>query len=526
MKKGLTPKQSKLLSAYIAAAQKLGRHPTRSDMLQVGYSRDSIRAAFTSLQNLKKVAKSEQPRAFLGIIEDVINSPERKKSLATTLKNYKRFVVTTVVSGCPVHKGFLKSLKTYCKKNRAALLLLPANGSVSDMDPALSGEHFIFEDTNLNSNLHLSSIKVNSKSVNPLTGLSRIGQRNGSVIVASPKQFMEFVPTGDNKLPHVVMSTGALTKSAYTSGKGEIKRVDYIAAHDHMVGAVVVEIEDNKIFHFRQIQSEKGGSFVDLGVYYQGDQVGTLAPEAFSLGDTHVLETDPTAMKAWREVSKATGCRRVVHHDLFSGLSVNHHEENRNINRALLAMQNGLSLEEELKSVAKFIDEETSQYDEVVIVDSNHHDFITRYLQEGKYLRDPQNFFLAHKLVSAMAEGKDPFRYAIETLVGLKSPKKVRWLKRDESYRIAGIELGAHGDKGANGAKGSATTLEKAYGNCVVGHSHSPKILRGFWQNGTSSFLRLPYTQGSSSWFHSSTLIYKNGARQMVHSIGGKWRVK
>ena len=90
---------------------------------------------------------------------------------------------------------------------------------------------------------------------------------------------------------------------------------------------------------------------------------------------------------------------------------------------------------------------------------------------------------------------------------------------------MANVELGAHGDKGANGARGSLHAMENAYGNSVSGHSHSPEILRGAWQVGTCSYLKLEYNQGPSSWLHSSCLLYPNGARQLINVIGGQWRL-
>lgn len=527
-KDSLTPKGKEILGSFIKAARKTGKYPTRAEMLTMGHSRDSIRQQFSSLQKLKEYARKSSPEFFENLLTERLATKEQKADSRKAIGKYKRFVVTTAVDGMPAHLGMLESLKSYSKKNQALLVIIPSGTSYEAMDPALADLTWIFEDTYLNSNILISSIKVPPKSANPLTSLARLGQRNGSTIVASPKQFLEFCPVGDNKMPHALMSTGAVTRPTYASKGGKVLRTDFIAQHDHVYGAVVVEIEDDKYYHFRQLQAEsKSGAVVDLGIRYEGNKISKYAPEAFVIGDYHVTETDPTAARAWDEVQKLTGVRTRVHHDVFSGVSINHHEEESMIVRALLAQENKLSLEAELRALARALDEETLKCDEVVVVDSNHHDFLTKhYLQKGKYVSEPFNFKIAHKLVAAVMEGKDPLRYAMEELIGLKRPEKIRWLKRDESYRVAGIELGAHGDKGANGSKGSPMTLEKAYGNCVVGHSHTPKVIRGFWQVGTSTHLKLPYTVGGSSWCHTSCLVYPNGSRQLINSIGGKWRRK
>jgi hypothetical protein len=121
-----------------------------------------------------------------------------------------------------------------------------------------------------------------------------------------------------------------------------------------------------------------------------------------------------------------------------------------------------------------------------------------------------------------MLDGGDPLKYGVE-MHGLKT-NKVKCLMRDEDFKIARIQLGAHGDLGANGARGSLRAMEAAYGNSVSGHSHSPEILRGAWQCGTSSYLKLSYNRGPSSWMHSSCLVYPNGSRQLINSINGEWK--
>ena len=68
---------------------------------------------------------------------------------------------------------------------------------------------------------------------------------------------------------------------------------------------------------------------------------------------------------------------------------------------------------------------------------------------------------------------------------------------------------------------------ENAYGLSVTGHAHTPEILRGAWQVGTTSKLNLDYTKGSpSSWFQTACLVYPNGSRQLISVVDGKWCTK
>jgi len=181
----------------------------------------------------------------------------------------------------------------------------------------------------------------------------------------------------------------------------------------------------------------------------------------------------------------------------------------------------------ELNILAKDIKDLAGLTDEVVVVKSNHDQFLERYLQEGKYVNDPQNHRLSLTLALQFLDRNDPLKFAINNIC-LKNDivtTKVKWLAIDDDYRVEGIQCGAHGHLGANGAKGSIEAMESAYGNSVSGHSHTPQILRGAWCVGTSSLLKLEYNRGASSWLHSSCLIYPGGSRQLINCIDGRWKL-
>ncbi len=522
-----TPKQRELILAYLRGAQRLKRHLSRAEMHDLGYNRDSIRLGFSSLARLREEVRKLYPREIDSLVDEQILSPRKSKQLKVELRRHKRFLITTAIDGSPAHKGFLKSIKTFCRRNQAMLLVLPAGKSLKDMDPALAIEQWILEDTYLNSNIWISSIKIPPKTAQPTDRLKRIGQREGSLIAASPKQFLEFVAVGNEKFAHAVMSTGAITLPRYYSRNGDVNQTDYVAHQDHVMGAVIVEVVNDSSYHFRQVQADHNGNFYDLGIYYYGERVKHIAPEGMLWGDLHAGEVDPRAKAANFEIMKLTGVRKIYLGDAFSGISINHHEENSHVTRAILANQNKMNLENELRELCQELNDITAHADEVVIVASNHHDFLSKhYLQKGKYIAEPHNFRIAHKLVDAMMEGVDPLQFACENLIGLKHPEKIRWLKRDEDDKIAGVQMGAHGDKGANGAPGSKRTLENAYGNVMHGHTHSPYIFRGVFCVGTTSILRVGFNEGPSGWVHCSGLVYPNGMRQLINIFDGRWRLK
>lgn len=529
MSKKLNERQEEILKAYLKLAKANKSHPSLVDLKKVGVTRSGVRESFDTLSGLRDYAKKNHPEALAGIIDYELFTPSEFKRLKETVGSYKRFVITSAVQGCAAHKGFYKSLKSYCEKNDALLLVMlckdPAAAVGDTLDPLLNQEEIIFENIGLNDNIFCNSIKLSAKHIDPLTGLSRLGQRDGSFIYASPKQRLKMVPTSNTKPPVAIMTTGAVTVPNYKTERYLSDRTGVIAHNDHVLGAIVVEIQDDTYFHFRQLQADRQGSFADLDRYYQGDSASKMRPEALVLGDWHSGETDQTAAKATFDMITTLRPRRIIIHDGFNARAISHHEERNKILRAQRANEGELNLAKELQDYARDLDVFANlipDLEEIIVVKSNHDEHLDRYLTEGRYLEDPSNHALSLRLAAVMVEGGDPVKAGVE-MMGLKS-KKIRWLNRDEDFKIARVELGAHGDMGANGARGSLRAMENAYGNSISGHSHTAEILRGAWQVGTLSKLKLAYNRGPSSWTHTNCVLHRNGGRQLLSIFNGRWR--
>jgi hypothetical protein len=82
------------------------------------------------------------------------------------------------------------------------------------------------------------------------------------------------------------------------------ERTAYLAADDHKLGAIVVEIKDAKTFFYRRVEIDpKTGSFSDLNKKYHADgRVELIRAELVQQPDWHVLSTDPKFKKAAKEV--------------------------------------------------------------------------------------------------------------------------------------------------------------------------------------------------------------------------------
>lgn len=529
-------RKQEILEAFVDIRRRTRADLSQRDIQNANDPRisvDTVNSYYGGITELTKIARQQYPDAFHDIAMEELLTKGHSKKIQEWIDGYKRFFITTAVMGCDVDENLLKSILKYCQDNNARLLVLacadPAKrqatwSDLGHIDKRLA-KYVVTEDSMLNSNLFISTIKLSAKHIDPITGLGRIGQREGSFIYASPKQRLKGFAVSNMKLPHLLMTTGAITVPDYNTQMYMSERTAYIATHDHQMGGVIVEVEDNNVFHVRHVQADEKGRFIDLGQEWSEKGKKPVRPAAFVLGDWHSGVTDPGAKNCWKEISNQLKPEYLVMHDIFDGLSINHHEKHNHILRAQRAQQGDLDLLSELVGLRDDLEELTTWADQVVVVKSNHDEFLTRYLQEGLYVKDAQNHKVALKLADKMLDGEDPLKWAVEDMIGLSAKDKVRWLTRDEDFFVAKIQLGSHGDKGANGAKGNLNAMEQAYGNSVTGHTHSPEILRGAWQVGTSSLLKLDYNKGPSSWLHASCLVYPNGARQLIMAIDGKWKL-
>lgn len=513
--------------------------PNHPDFINKGISRDKIRSAFGNITSLHDymVENHSDEINKIAVSDNVIFSKRNTEKIKNIFNESKRFVITTAVSGKRVDKNLLASIRNYCSAKEAELVIIPCSdvwdrgGSNNQSNNwffgnEISEDIFIFDDTRVNNNLMISSIKTSAKQIKPTTGLSRLTHNNGSIIMASPKQFLEYVPNKYSNIPNALMTTGAITIADYSTDKYMSERISYLAESDHIMGGLIVEVMNNEIFLVRQFQSDENGSFIDLGIQYNADNTTEKVSCDVVLGDWHTGETSPNSIKFVKEISETVTVDNFIVHDIFNGSSVNHHIAQKPLVQALNIEEGNMLIKDELYLCGEAIDFfQKYTKGNVVIVKSNHDEWLERYLGECRFAKDPANMRISLDLANEMMNGKDPFEYGVVKYGGGFDEDRVVFLQRNESYIKGGVELGNHADIGINGAKASAASMEYSFGNCVGAHSHSGLIFRGYWRAGTSTHLRLSYNKGASTWTNSHVLVYGNGARQMITMIGSDWKL-
>jgi hypothetical protein len=534
--------RSKVLTQFLKLVEKRKYVPTKLEFLKhVDISKDTIDRKFESFNKLVQDARELDPKVFENIIDESSFSDEAFSVLREQIAEHQRFVITAAVTGCEPHADALSALNTYCKANKAMLLILPcsdpAHQKGKENDWALSHklpkENIVFKDVAINDNLVLSTIKMSAKQLQPLTGLKRISQKRGSTIVASPKQFLEFSANSNNNLeiPRALASTGAITKANYSTEMYMSERTAYLAEMDHTLGAVIVEVESDQIFHFRHIQFEKKtGTIYDLDrKYLANGKTEKINIKLIQTGDWHVQSTCPIARNATKEMIELMRPEIATFEDFFDGNSINPHERHNVVSLSKKSKQGLLSLATELKACRDELDAICKwPVKNIVMKYGNHEDFLKRWLADGSFIKDPENKILAMKLTIALEEHNAmPFEYAMRELLGLEQPEKIKFLELNDSFKVSGIENGAHGHIGKSGRRNPAMAeLEECYGAVNAGHTHSSGIFRQVFRAGTMTKLKLSYNDGASTWTQSNVIQHHNGTRQIIHVINGNWRLK
>lgn len=449
--------------------------------------------------------------------------------------------MTAAQNATPVHSQFFASLQRAAEHLDAELIVIPLRYKnptslwskkqeqqewwAEEVEPYLHNVR-----KKLGPNLILAAdVKTQPTASSPLTGFESLTGRE-SCIIGHPKMQFRTVPVPSNRYPKILTTTGVCTHRNYTDSKA-----GKIASFHHFYGALMLELRGKK-FHLRQLAlDEEDGSFIDLETRYTTrGPVAAPPASALIMGDTHVRVMDPAVDKATfgpNGMVSVLEPRTLVFHDLKDGETVNPHEVGNPFIAEAKRKGKRQDIRQELQEVVDFINARAKGRN-AVVVDSNHHDFLSRWMVRADWRLDLKNaqFYLEtaqFMLKSARMEAggatyDDPFHYWMKKL-GCTS--NIRCLRTNESFEIAGVELSMHGHRGPGGAKGTLKNLSRLGVRVVTGHRHAPGIEEWNYQVGTSSFRRLAYQKGPDNNLNTHCVIYGNGKLALLTVIDGEWRI-
>lgn len=447
----------------------------------------------------------------------------------------KCFVITTAISASKAIKPFLAALENYCRIHDGKLLIPQRNYThrIANTGDEKTANQYWFdkavEKYKVEGRLRLAphlvllaDVPILPTNSNPLSGLETMTGVS-SAIVCHPRVHMRSVPNRVGEMPKLLWTTGAITEDRYSESFAGAK-----GQFNHCLAALVVHVGKDGRFDVRQVHFDGKKGFYDLGYHY--DDKGRTAANVLSvtLGDLHAIQvSDKVADLSWRSsrsLIRSLKPKNIILHDTLDALAVNPHS--RYFDKFAIHCSGKDKLFEELEYTAAMCDEiaSASPGANVYCVASNHDDMLDRWLQDHRNADDLQNAIVYHETKLAILEsikvGKKITSWQYWARKLIKSDR-VAVLGLSDSLMIGGVEHGYHGDKGANGARGSIRAFSRIGVKTTVGHSHSPGIVDGCYQVGACVTAKdAGYVAGSlNGWVVTHCVQYLDGHRALINII-------
>lgn len=468
------------------------------------------------------------------------------------VRGKKCFIFSSAQNGTAIHGEFLSNLEAYAKHLKAPLHIsgFTYNKSLFEdhskeqpdyherVKPYLISHPFDIAEKIM----FCGEMNTLPTATNPLEGFEAYTRSRWGVF-PHPRVQLKSIATMFKAAPKIIMTTGAVTHRNYVQKKAGIK-----AEFHHVIGAVLVEVDDDGDYFCRHLLAEKDGSFQDLDVRVNDGKITSgHRVEAVTWGDIHAERLDPAvALGAWGlDADDLSGLvdrdpddtmldalrpKYQFFHDVLDFRRRNHHNIRDPHFRFDMWVNGTESVEDEIARVAEFLDRTRRSWCRSFVVDSNHDRALKRWLREADYRQDPPNarFFLSCQaaLYEAIEKGDENFMVAEWAAKQYFPLDDVTFLHNTDSFMICGgIECALHGDLGANGAKGFVNQFARMGPKANIAHHHGAEIFEGIFQAGHSCNRDMVFNRGGlSSWNPSHIVTYPSGKRTIVTMQGSKWR--
>lgn len=471
----------------------------------------------------------------------------------------KTFIFTGAQNDAEIHEGFWANLQAYAAELGAQIAIGPLTYETqwwSENNPASRSyhpdiqDHLCFGQLAIGDNFmfagEMNTLPTASKPISDLVTYSR---GKWGVFPHAKRQLKSVPSTDPNEQASQVMTTGLVTKPKVIPRKAGVKSIFH-----HVIGAVIVEFDDEGDIFCRHITANRDGSFYDLDAHVAGAVViwGKHRARAVTMPDIHRDKLGPVNAKALFGVCPFTGKRShglldelnpefVVDHDIFDNARRNHHNDWESAYLHEISMRKRDSVEDEVYDCADFLIKTGREDCITVIAEGNHDLALERWVREDRYLKDGPNVLYGTMLkkvyleyrsrVAAALNAHQPvptfslLEYAVRQICSPEDLKHVAWVHDGSSFIVDGIELGNHGFRGPNGTRGTVEGFARIGRKITIGDKHSPEINEGVFVAGAME-LKHGYNKGLSGWAVTPVIQYPDGKRTLVTLQKGKWRAR
>lgn len=509
-------------------------NPKQLDLTANGFTREFIRQHWGG-----KLALDANMAELLAAKR--IPKPKRKfkRKMRTDI-----FIITGVQNNTRVNKRFMKCLERYADYlGRTQIIGMPIyykNPTSADerkslekkywWDGAFTGE-FLTDRFELSDNIVLmGQHRIQATSSKPLSGLENLSG-NASAVYAHSQCGMHPVANAACEISKQLWTTSSCCHASNYSNTNAGGKAEF----HHVTGAIIIEMYDG-VPYVNQINYD-GKGFYHFDCYVTPRTVKNRQRVAgLDMGDIHSEVADRAVIEKTfigdDSLMALLNPEKVIVEDLLDFIGQGHHNRKNVFLKYLLAKNEKDSVQYGIDSCSAILDLIDDRKTEIWIADSNHHDHLTRWLNETDWRSlGPKNaqFYIA--LVNEMLNrihltpelgigGPSAFEIALRKVTN----KKLKFMDPNEKNMIGSIDVGHHGDKGPNGTKGSIMGFARTGAKLVIGHSHTPGIYLNVFQTGKKCVMIQNYNKGLSSHLHTDVIIYANGKRSLVTFINGHFR--
>lgn len=454
-------------------------------------------------------------KSFIADISSTVNF--NRHSIKKTVKNTETdIVITSVMDGSEIDFDVLNTLKNYCKAENCKLYILWSKGfrpnKYFSKDIYSKIQDLLVTELSFakSDKIFAADWLISPVAKNPLQNLDKLSKCLDTIIVASPKQYLDTLPYDLNNGYRIAVSTGTISKPDYKSNVS-----GFLDKNNHTCGGLRLSWDSTKKkYTIRQLQY-KEDCIIDITMkkYTSTKVTKIFKVPAVIFGDLHAPETDLTAFYKSKELLDIVKPKNVYLHDWMSYQSINHHDFDKVLSNLINVTEYTKNLDTELyNSLHLLNDQLADKYKNITfnVVHSNHDEFLIKWLNTGEFVKgDKENRVIGCKLFSHLAEGVNP----IERMTS----SNVKFLPIDAYVEELGYIVSKHGDGGISGARGNPNAYVKTYNKSITGHTHSPKIRESGVVVGTLSRLNLPYTRNNiHNWAQANCVIYPNGSFQLL----------
>lgn len=468
----------------------------------------------------------------------------------------RRFIFAGAQNDTPVDLPFWENLSAYAEWLGAEIVVGPwtyetnwwdeNNPSSRDYDPLLQ-QHLCFGQMEIGENfLFCGEMNTLPTAARPISDLTTYARGRWAVFPHAKLQLISVPALDPCEQAHQIMTSGAVTRPRVIPRKAGVK-----AIHHHVLGATLVEFDEDGDIFCRQLTADTDGSFYDLDILVKDGRVtGGHRVKAVTAGDVHVAKLNSRNALATFGYCPKTGRSRpdsllamlnpeeLLIHDLHDHESRNHHHEGDVSHDYEMAVRGRESILGEITKAFNFLAGLDLPETKVTIVESNHDIALERYIREGRYRGDGVNFRIGLEMDAAYHDHRAAAVLALDLEMPLPSFSLLEWTLRriggtqmdgiawiydGKSKKIDGIEVGNHGFRGANGARGTVAGYARLGQKMTIGDKHSPSILDEVFGAGVMQ-LNHGYNKGPSGWAVSHVIQYQNGKRALLTMQEGKWR--